>query len=85
MPGDLTQPDSQSDLRVITERLGVIQRDVFDLKTDIRSQLKDHEDRIRELEEKQITLAARVNNFAIFQAIYATVGSIAAAFFGVRQ
>ena len=83
MPSDLVPTDS--DTRVILERLSTIQRDITDLKLDVRRTLDDHEHRLRDLEEKQITLAARVNNFAIFQAVYATLGSMAAAFFGVRN
>lgn len=74
-----------AEMRLIMARLDTISRDLGDLKTDLKAQLADHEERLRVLERNGERLDARVNTFSMLQAGYATVIATIAGIIGAQR
>lgn len=74
-----------AEMKLIIARLDVISRDVADLKTDLKAQLADHEERLRVLERNGERLDARVNTFSMLQAAYATAIATIAGIIGAQR
>lgn len=77
--------NQSSEMRMIAARLDTIQRDLTELKTDMRAQMADHEQRIRVLERGYERLDSRVNTFGMLQAAYATVAATIASVIGATR
>lgn len=90
MPTDAFQSTidggQNNNLALIAQSMQTIQRDIAELKADVREQMRDHEMRLRKLEleripaleQSQSDLAATVKSWQWVQAGYSTIAAVAA-------